>query len=139
MRDQRYTLTFARSCQSASQQKIPGYAQVVRPDDAVLFRRAIEQSMNGSVNSRKESGRGRALLGNVSERSLNEQFNRDGGEQSSECFVPISIQGLSAGENNGVHLCRSTQVGRGQLNDAPNAAGAQMIVNDDEFQSLVIS
>ena len=95
--------------------------------------------MDRSCDSATKSGRGMPLLGHIPERGLNEEFDVGGCGHADERFVPTRGQRFSAGENNGVHSGRAAQMRRGEFDHATHTAGAQMIMNNDEFQSLVIS
>ena len=139
MCDQRNTLMFACCGKCVRQQEIARNPEIMRPDDAVSRGRTIEQSVDRACDARTKLSRGTSLLGYIPECGLDEKLDLGGCGPVDECVIPTGVQCFSARDNNGVHPGRAAQMRRCKLNDAADAAGSQVIMNDDEFQSLVIS
>jgi hypothetical protein len=77
-----------------------------------------------------------ALFGNVLECGFNEELDLGGCGEADKRFIPALIHCFAARENNRVQLCGAAQMRGREFDDATHTAGAQMIVNDDEFQFL---
>ena len=77
------------------------------------------------------------MLGEIVERGFNKKFDPYAGQSLLETGVPFPVVRFPAGERDcfdrAVEL--AGEVRRGQFDDAPNSAGAEVVVDNDEIQS----
>ena len=76
------------------------------------------------------------MFGEIIERGFNHKLDRRAGQSLLETGVPSPVVRFPARERDGLDRAveLAGEVRRGQFNDAPNAAGAQVVVDNDELQ-----
>jgi hypothetical protein len=70
---------------------------------------------------------------------MDDEVHRHTGQGLLESFIPRMILGFADGKSHRGHARRGTadDVRSGQFDHAPNAAGPQMVMNDDKSQVAV--
>ena len=108
----------------------------MRPDDTIVRRRSGENFCERGANELSHGVRGAFLFGEIIERGFNEKFDRYAGQSLLETGVPFPVVRFPAGERDcfdgAVEL--AGEVRRGQFDDAPNSAGAKVVMDNDELQ-----
>ena len=86
------------------------------------------------MRARDASGR-TVLFGEVIERALDKHFDSHARQLPREVVVPLAVGPLAGGEHDARDGARgfAHQVRRGQFDDAPDAAGAKVIMDDDQL------
>lgn len=128
----------AKARQFSRQEQIPANAEVVRPDKCVFSVGIREQALpRGADSSGCRSGP-LALLGDVAYRWFDDVTDRNAVELRLKKTAPPGVSGLAHYQHHRVNRqTRSTHnMRRRQLNDASDAAGAKMKMDDDQFQDL---
>src|SRR5437867_8369489 len=123
------------------EQQIASDAQVVRPNQRVVRARALQQPFDTRPNFGREARRRPRLFRTVPEARLDNKAHRWAAEQRLKALAPIAIGGFATGQHHHVNgqARRMREVRGGQLNDAPDATGTKVTMDDDELHAQILA
>ena len=111
-------------------------AEVVRPDQAVVAHGLAQQFHDAIHHAAPERLAVQRQFGHVAKRRLDQDLDGRAVEPLAKGPQPGRVGRFAGGQHHGTDSLRPVrdQVRRGEFDDAPHAAGTEVVMDDDQLQ-----